>query len=74
MSSESRNALTGIETNIEDVPDEYRADVSESRNALTGIETEGGRYCYIRGGSESRNALTGIETYQQAWRVICIPP
>ena len=60
--SESRNALTGIET----VPAPWSRNCiqSESRNALTGIETQ--NYVEVmRGddwGSESRNALTGIET------------
>jgi len=60
--SESRNALTGIETFQLAVHGSCKW--SESRNALTGIETH-----QLAGmnreqeGSESRNALTGIETH-----------
>ncbi len=36
--SESRNALTGIETHPS-IPRHLASDGSESRNALTGIET-----------------------------------
>jgi len=60
--SESRNALTGIETLPTPQQFSKLRCLSESRNALTGIET-----CFISQhggyfGSESRNALTGIET------------
>jgi len=65
LSSESRNALTGIETirSRRFIP-KLVGNTSESRNALTGIETVGVCAQRVRGQcqSESRNALTGIET------------
>jgi len=65
-SSESRNALTGIETHQNSSICTSRSALSESRNALTGIETF---QLAVHGSckwSESRNALTGIETHQLA--------
>jgi len=66
VSSESRNALTGIETpsfSAWNMP----GYLSESRNALTGIETDYLAFPSMRrhNESESRNALTGIETIQR---------
>ena len=61
--SESRNALTGIETGYI-VLFLLRSIGSESRNALTGIETYTSQCLtpIFQRKSESRNALTGIET------------